>query len=137
MILGGEDGPVLVVDARSAFILRDALRRWLADHQRHGARQKTAAVRPLLEEWERVADLYAATLTRSARGPLVSADPTTSATVVEDRMSTAKAASALSCTERHVCRLIAKGDLPAQRLGRDWLIEPADVRVLLALRKTA
>lgn len=126
-----------MLNAREAFILRDAVRRWLAEHQRHGARQKTAAVRPLLEEWERVADLYAATLTRSARGPLLSANPPDSATVAGNRMSTAKAAIELNCTERHVRRLIGRGDLQAERTGRDWLIEPADVEALRDLRKSA
>jgi hypothetical protein len=136
-VILGDAGPVLLVDARSAYLLRDAVRRWLAEHQRHGARQKTAAVLPLLEEWERVADAYAQALSASASGPATSTDTCISVTVTADRICTTAAALELNVSPRQVRRLIASGDLPAQTVGRSKVLDPADVEALKDLRSTA
>lgn len=134
----GQDGPVLVLSARDAFILRDAVVRWLNEQKRLGAQQKTTAVLPVLQEWERVADAYRATLIRSDSGPDPSAEHPPPRTLPEtEQISTAKAALMLDCTQRHVRRLVAQGDLAAQTVGRAKLLDPADVQALRALRESA
>jgi excisionase family DNA binding protein len=40
-------------------------------------------------------------------------------------LTTDQAAARLGITARRVRQMIAQGQLPAQRLGRDWLIEEA------------
>jgi excisionase family DNA binding protein len=137
VVILGDDGPVLLVDARSAFILRDALRRWHAEHQRFGARQKIVAVLPLLREWEQVADAHAATLTMSANGPVPSGEIMPAVRIESERITTAEAAKRLNCSERHVRRFIARGDLNAVTIGRAKLLDPADVGALQELRRTA
>ncbi len=132
MILG-EHGPVLVVTGREAFILRDALRRWLAEHDRAGARQKTLAVRPLLREWEQVADVYANSL-MSANGHGACGPASTSGTVTGEEISTTEAADRLGVSDRHVRRLIASGDLEARQVGRIRLVDSRDVEHLRELR---
>lgn len=42
-------------------------------------------------------------------------------------LTTAQAAAALGISARRVQQLITGGLLPAQRIGRDWLIAPADL----------
>ena len=42
-------------------------------------------------------------------------------------LTTAQAAAILQVTRRRVHAIIAAGRLPARKLGRDWLIEPADL----------
>ncbi len=121
MIVGAH-GPVLVVSGREAFILRDALRRWLAEHDRAGARQKTLAVLPLLREWERVADTYAHTL-MSADGHGAGGEAPTSGSVRGEEISTGEAAERLGVSDRHVRRLIDSGDLEARRVGRLRLVD--------------
>lgn len=41
-----------------------------------------------------------------------------------------KAAALLGLTPRRVQALIAQGKLPAQRIGRDYLIDPGDLELL-------
>ena len=43
---------------------------------------------------------------------------------VPNLISTQQAADLLGITSRRVRALIASGKLPAQRVGRDWLINP-------------
>lgn len=127
-----------MLSARDAFILRDAVVRWLNEQKRLGAQQRTTAVLPALQEWDRVAEAYRATLTRSDSGPGASAVPPSRGTMLEtERISTTKAAVMLGCTNRHVLRLIAKGDLTARTVGRSKLLDPADVEALRDLRSTA
>jgi len=42
-------------------------------------------------------------------------------------LTTAQAAAALGISQRRVQELVKAGRLPAQRIGRDWLIAPADL----------
>jgi excisionase family DNA binding protein len=42
-------------------------------------------------------------------------------------LTTAQVAAILQVTRRRVQAIIAAGRLPARKLGRDWLIEPADL----------
>lgn len=42
-------------------------------------------------------------------------------------LTTKQAADALRITPRRVIALIKSGRLPAERIGRDWLINPADL----------
>ena len=45
-------------------------------------------------------------------------------------ITVAKAAALLEVTPRRVQALIAEGKLPAQRIGRDYLIDPSDLPLL-------
>ncbi len=132
MIVGAH-GPVLVLSGREAFILRDAVRRWHAEHDRAGARQKTLAVLPLLREWEQVADVYANSL-MSANGHEACGPAPTSGTVPGEEISTTEAADRLGVSDRHVRRLIASGDLEARQVGRIRLVDSRDVEHLRELR---
>jgi excisionase family DNA binding protein len=49
-------------------------------------------------------------------------------------ISTKQAADALGVSDARVRQLIAEGKLPAQKIGRDHLIAPADVKALAAGR---
>lgn len=44
-------------------------------------------------------------------------------------LTTTQAAAQLGITPRRVLALIAAGRLPAQKLGRDWLIRPEDLEL--------
>jgi excisionase family DNA binding protein len=46
---------------------------------------------------------------------------------VTNLIPVSKAAALLGLTPRRVQALIALGKLPAQRIGRDYLIDPADI----------
>lgn len=150
----GDGGPVLVVDGRQAWILRDALRRWKAEHERHGGRQKITAVLPLLNEWEQVADAYAASL-MSARGHATTDQAASPERDRDRRMSprghglseapsgqgnlrseltTAQAAEQLGVTVRQVGRLIRAGELTATKPGRDHRVDSVSVEQARQLR---
>ena len=45
-------------------------------------------------------------------------------------ITVAKAAALLGVTPRRVQALITSGKLPAQRIGRDYLIDPGDLELL-------
>ena len=47
-------------------------------------------------------------------------------------IDTQKAAAMLQVTPRRIRALIQSGRLPAQKLGRDWLIQSADLAALRA-----
>lgn len=42
-------------------------------------------------------------------------------------ITTAQAAARLGITKRRVTALIKAGRLPAQKFGRDWMIQPKDL----------
>lgn len=48
-------------------------------------------------------------------------------TQARSAMTTAEAADRLDCSERTVRRMIQSRQLSAQRIGRQWLIDPGDV----------
>jgi excisionase family DNA binding protein len=48
--------------------------------------------------------------------------------------NTIKAAKALGVSPRRVLALIKSGRLPAQKLGRDWIIKSSDLK-LVSIRK--
>lgn len=48
----------------------------------------------------------------------------------EDYLTTAEAAERLGMTDSGVRRLILTGRLPARKIGRDWIIKPADLRTV-------
>lgn len=47
---------------------------------------------------------------------------------ITNYLTTAQAANVLGCTRVWVWQLIKAGTLPAARVGRCWLIDPADLR---------
>lgn len=49
-------------------------------------------------------------------------------------LTTAQAAAQLKISRQRVLALIASGRLPAQKHGRDWMIEPSDLE-LVKVRK--
>lgn len=53
--------------------------------------------------------------------------PTLDALLVVDDV-----AEHLRCSTEHVRRLIRRGELPARKLGRTWLVDPADLRRFVA-----
>jgi excisionase family DNA binding protein len=137
-VILGEDGPLLLVTAREAFILREGVRKWTAEHERFGARQKLTAVRPLLERWETVADAHAATLTdRSANGHAHRTGAHRGEPLGAEPISTNEAADLLGVSARQVRRLIAAGELAARTVGRSKLVDPQSVQHLRQLRSSA
>ena len=42
-------------------------------------------------------------------------------------LTTSQAAAKLGCSRAYICAQIADGRLRAQKIGRDWLIEEADL----------
>ncbi len=139
MILG-EDGPGLFLTPQQAYILRDAVRTWRADHERHGARQKLTPVLGVLGEWERVGDRYAQNLMRqrvSGSGrPSRKAAPI-SGPLTHEPLSTAEAGRRLGVSDRQVRRWINSGDLEATTVGRAKLVDPASVEQLKRQRRSA
>lgn len=51
--------------------------------------------------------------------------------VVPKKITCTAAAEALGCREPYVRGLIRDGVLPATRIGRRWLIDPADLRAVI------
>lgn len=49
-------------------------------------------------------------------------------------MTTTQAAEALKISRQRVLALIASGRLPAQKHGRDWMIEPSDIELVKVRR---
>jgi excisionase family DNA binding protein len=48
--------------------------------------------------------------------------------VIASALTTAQAAEKLGITERGVRNLIESGTLPARKLGKQWFIDPADLK---------
>lgn len=134
----GVDGPSVLVDARSAYLLRDALRAWVAHHQRAGAMRKVNAVAPVLEAWERAAAAHAErvlAVPASARGRADAPAETAGAESDAQVVGVAEAAALLGVSERQVRRLAATGALPGRLIGGAWVFEVAAVRGALAERR--
>lgn len=136
----GADGPSVLVDVRSAYLLRDALRAWVAHHRRAGAMRKVAAVAPVLEAWEIAADAHAARVVALPTSADGRADAPASAPRAESSVrvtGVAEAAALLGVSERQVRRLAATEGLPGRRIAGSWVFELADVRALLAQRRSS
>jgi excisionase family DNA binding protein len=54
---------------------------------------------------------------------------------VPGKITTAEAARRLNKTIRHVQWLITEGKLPAEKVGRDYLIDEADLELVAHLRR--
>jgi len=54
---------------------------------------------------------------------------------IEGRLTTAEAANKLNKTVRHVQWLITEGRLPAERVGRDYLIREEDLKLVEGLKR--
>lgn len=131
--LVGADGPVVLVDARSAFLLRDGLRRWAAEQQRLGSGVRVANVAHVLRSVEVAADFWAGRLLdarMSAGGRADMVEEPSGAGSVEQLLTTAQTASALGLTARQVRRLAAAEELPGTRLGGAWMFRPDTVQAV-------
>jgi excisionase family DNA binding protein len=136
----GAAGPVVLVDARSAYLLRDGLRRWAAEHRARGGGAKVNAVLPVLLALESAAEAWAAHLldpgamSADGRADMVTAG---AGARLEKPLGTDDAAELLGLTARQVRRLAAAGQLGATRFSRTWTFSAAAVAAAVEERRTA
>lgn len=55
--------------------------------------------------------------------------------VIDGRLTTAEAAAKLGKSVRHIQWLITEGRLPAERVGRDYLIKEGDLKLVADLKR--
>jgi hypothetical protein len=135
----GTDGPVVIIDARSAFILRDAWRKWVAEHRAHGGAGNVLAVDPVLQALEQAAAYWAQRMVETSPSDNGRADiprhPNPPQLETQQLLDTNQAAELLGTSTRQVRRMAATEELPARRLAGAWTFQPNNIHQHITRRK--
>lgn len=118
-----EDGSVVVPPALAGEVLRRLLRDLTAEMQANGGRLSPQVYRLLWAlRGAQDADEKGYTLTCTPGGS-AAGTRVAGAAIVE--ISTAEAARRMGCSESYARRLARSGQVPARKVGTQWLITPA------------
>lgn len=128
--LAGADGhPVVLLDARTAYLLRDGLRRWANEHRTRGGGAKVVAVLPVLRAIEVAADSWAAHILAvpMSAGGRADAVRRSDGAPSDQHLDCEQTAALLGITARQVRRLAASEELPGERIAGVWMFDPQTV----------